>query len=468
MERKINRILLLSPRYTLFKYDVRRCVTPIGLACLAAFLEKNGYEVRILDIAAEGYYNIKKHGDFVTYGLDDKDIKERVVEFKPHVIGVSCIFSTQYENVKYLLRFIKDLDKNIITLTGGSHPTYTVEEMLDYDYIDYIIMGEGELPTLQLLNTLSSKGDVSKIGGLAYRRDGKKFINRKLQYVENIDDLPFPARHLLNMKQYFKINLPQNPYPRGKRVTQITTSRGCSARCVFCTTTNFWGNRYRGRSAQNVVAEIRELKKKYNIDEIQFTDDNLTLNKKRAMEILEGLKDFGLMWCVPQGIAVWALDVELLEKMKESGCYQLTFAIESGNQHVVSNIVKKPLNLKRVKPLVKKAHELGIKVHAFCICGLPGETIEQMYETYNFVKDCKFDSASFFLATPLVGSELLKICKERGYLRKEAKYNVRLYKIGNITTPEFRAEEIQKLVEHFNRSYNKNDTREKRFEKEKY
>ena len=468
MEKKINRIMLISPKYTLFKKDVRRCITPLGLAYLAAFLEKEGYLVKILDVAAEGYEDIKEHGDFVTYGLEDEEIKKRITEFKPHVVGVSCIFSTQYENVKHILKLVKGIDKTMITLTGGSHPTYTVDEVLDFDYIDYVVMGEAELSTLQLLNTLNNGGDLSKIGGLAYRKEGKKFINHELQYIKNIDDLPLPARHLLDMEQYFKINMPQNPYPKGRRVAQIITSRGCPAKCVFCTTTNFWGNRYRGRSAQSVVAEIRTLQEKHNIDEIQFTDDNLTLNKKRAIEIFEGIKDLGLKWCIPQGVAVWALDEELLEKMKESGCYQLTFAVESGNQDVLIHIVKKPLNLKKIKPLVKKSQELGIKLHAFCICGLPGETIDQMYETYDFVKDCAFESASFFLATPLVGSELLQICREKGYLREDMSCNDQLYKIGNITTPEFNAGETQKLVEEFNRNYNKEDTREKRFEQEKY
>lgn len=468
MEKRINRIMLLSPKYTLYKDDVRRCVAPIGLAYLAAFLEKGGYQVKILDVAAEGYYNVKEHGDFVTYGLEDEEIKKRIMEFKPDVVGVSCIFSTQYENVKHILKLVKGTDKNIVTLTGGSHPTYTSDELLDFDCMDYVVMGEAELPTLQLLNALNNGSDLSGIGGLAYREGREKCINRQLQYIINIDELPFPARHLLNMETYFKINMPQNPYPKGRRVVQIITSRGCSAKCVFCTTTNFWGNRYRGRSPQSVIAEIKELKDKYNIDEIQFTDDNLTLNKARAMEILDGMKDLGLRWCVPQGIAIWALDEELLEKMKESGCYQLTFAVESGNQDVLNKIIKKPLNLNKVKPLVKKAHELGIGIHAFSICGLPGETVEQMHETYNFIKDCGFDSASFFLATPLIGSELLKICQENNYLKRDISCNDMLFKIGNISTPDFKAEEAQKLVEKFNKDYNKSDTREKRFEKEKY
>jgi len=467
-KRMMNRIMLVTPKYTIFKDDVRRCVTPLGLAYLSALLERYSYDVKLLDIANEGYFNVKKHGDFVTYGLNDEEIKHEILEFKPHVVGVSCIFSTQGENTKELMKFVKGVDESIITFTGGAHPTFAVEEMLDSRYLDYIVMGEGELPTLELLEALNKGVDVSKIGGVAYKENGKKVINNKLQYIDNIDELPLPARHLLNMELYFKINTPHNPYCTSKRVTQIITSRGCKSRCVFCSTTNFWGNRYRGRKAQNVVAEIRQLKETFYIDEIQFTDDNLTLNKKRAIEIFEGIKDLGLMWCAPNGVAVWTLDEALLRKMKESGCYQLSFAIESGNQEVLRKIVKKPTNLKKVKPLVRKAQDLGITVHAFAICGFPGEVIEQMYETYDFVEDCGFDSASFFAANPLLGSELMKICQKNGYLRGDLSCNDLLFKVGNISTPDFEAEEVEKLVKLFNRKYNTNDTREKRFEAYKY
>ncbi len=469
-KRKFQRILLVSPAYTLYYKDVRRCLPPLGLVSLAAFLEKEGYELNILDVATEGYYNVVPDGEYVTYGLGEEDIKKRIKEFNPDIVGVSCIFSTQSDNAIKIFRIAKEINPKILTLTGGSHPTYSAEETLANKNVDYVILGESELPALQLLNALNSDGELSQIGGLAFRdqKTGEIKINRNQQYISDLNELPLPAYHLLNMERYFQINVPQNPYPLGKRVAQLVTSRGCSARCVFCTTTNFWGNRYRGRSTEHVLMELRYLKEKYNIDEIQFTDDNLTLNKKRALEILEALKEMDLKWCLPQGVAVWALDEELLEKMKESGCYQLTFAIESGNQYVLSKLIKKPLILDKVKPLVKKANELDIQLHAFFICGIPGETKEQMYETFEFARDCGFQSASFFAATPLVGSELLKICRDKGYLREGFTGKEVFYKVGNINTPEWTAEEVQELTAKFTQEFNKKDTREKHFEKEKY
>lgn len=466
--RKINKVMLMSPRYTLYKNDVRRCVSPLGLAYIAAFIEKKGYEVCILDVSAEGHHNTIEEGNFVSYGLSDDEIRKRILEFCPDIVGVSCIFSSQYENAKRLLEIIKSIEPSITTVMGGSHPTYTIKETLDDKNIDFIVIGEGELTMTKLLQTLNDNGDITKINGIAFREEGRVFINRNIEYIADLDQLPFSARHLLNMELYFKINLPQSPYPKGKRVAQILTSRGCPAKCIFCTTTNFWGNRYRGRSAKSVVEEIEMLNEKYGVDEIQFTDDNLTLNKNRATQIIVGIKHLGLSWCVPQGVAVWALDEELLERMRESGCYQLTFAIESGNQHVLDHIVKKPLKLHRVSPLVKKAQSLGIKVHGFFVCGLPGETIEQMHQTYDFAKSVGFDSASFFVATPLVGSELLEICRRENYLKENASYQEQLYKIGNINTPDFTSTEVEQLVREFNRKYNEADTREKRFKSWKY
>ena len=460
--------MLIQPRYTVYKNDARRCVAPLGLAYLGAFLKEHNYEIKIIDAANKGFNNLREEGVFVTYGLGDEEIEKEIREFGPQAVGVSCLFSTQDQNTKDILKLVKTIDPNIITFTGGAHPTFAAEEMLDVENLDYAVLGEGELTTLELFETLNETEDLSKIKGLAYKQAGQKFINQEPNFIKDINELPLPDRELLNLESYFKINLPHNPYCSSKRVTQVTTSRGCPYRCVFCSTTNFWGNSYRGRNPQKVIAEIKYLKETYDVDEIQFSDDNITANKARAMEIFEGIKYLNIKWCCPNGVALWTLDDELLEKMRESGCYQLSFAVESGVQEVLTKIIHKPVNLQKVRPMVKKAQELGIRVHGFFICGFPGETIAQMYQTYHFARDCGFDSASFFTASPLVGSDLMKICIEKGYLKENIAHTDRLYKIGNITTSDFQAEEVQELVEAFNRTYNRNDSRERRVEKGKY
>ena len=202
------------------------------------------------------------------------------------------------------------------------------------------------------------------------------------------------------------------------------------------------------RSAGSVLDEIEFLVKKCGVKEIQFIDDNLTCNRQRAIEIFEGIINRGLniQWNTPNGIAVWTIDEELLELMKKSGCYELTVAFESGDQDVVSKIIKKPINLKRAAQLVGKMKELNIQVHSFFISGFPGETIEQMKRTFEFANEMDLDSAWFFMANPTPGSELHDICVENGYLDKDFSYENIEYNFAHIKTKDFTPEQVEKLV----------------------
>lgn len=451
-----SRVLLMQPPYTIYKKDYKRCMPPLGLAYIAALLEQYSFEVKILDAYAEGFENEKEKGDFVLVGLDDKDIYKVIEDFAPQFVGVSGMFSTQDENVLRVCSLVKKFNSKIPIFVGGSHPTYSVRDVLQNKDIDFVVMGEGEITTLHLIQKIMNKEDVSAIDGLGYKKNGQVFVNPKLKYIEDLDMLPDPARHLLNMEKYIKINLPQSPYTMKDRVTQVVTSRGCSAKCVFCTTTNFWGNKYRVRSAKRVVDEIEMLINKYGIEEIHFCDDNFSLNRSRTHEIMDEIirRDLKFVWCTPQGIAVWALDERLIEKFAKTGCYQLTFAIESGNQWVETNIMNKPLILDKVKPLADKVHELGISIHGFFVVGMPGETKEQIMETFEFPKKNNFDSASFFIATPCLGSELYEICIEKGLLKGGFKVDETNYKIGNIHTDEFTPEELQNLTKAQTESFN--------------
>lgn len=454
---KAARVLLIQPPYTIYKKDFKRCMPPLGLAYIAAVLEENGFEVKILDAYAEGFENEKDIGnDFVLVGLDEETIRKIIENFNPDFVGISGMFSTQDQNVLKICSLVKNFKSSIPIFVGGSHPTYSVEDVMKNKDIDFVVLGEGEITTLQLIQKLLNNEDVSSIDGLGYKKDGKIFVNHKEKFVEDLDSLPDPARHLLNMEKYIRINLPQSPYTMKDRVTQIVTSRGCSAKCVFCTTTNFWGNRFRVRSAKRVVDEIEMLITKYGVEEIHICDDNFSLNRGRSHEIMDEIirRDLKFVWCTPQGIAVWALDEKLIEKFAKTGCYQLTFAIESGNQWVETNIMNKPLILDKVKPLVDKAHELGISIHGFFVVGMPGETKEQIMQTFEFPIKNNFDSASFFIATPCLGSELYEICIEKGLLKSDFKVDETNYKIGNIHTDEFTPEELQDLTRMNTESFN--------------
>jgi magnesium-protoporphyrin IX monomethyl ester (oxidative) cyclase len=198
----------------------------------------------------------------------------------------------------------------------------------------------------------------------------------------------------------------------------MITSRGCPARCSFCSSSRFWGYRYRFRSPKNVLDEIEELITKWGIREIQFEDDNFTANKKRAKEIFKGIieRGYNVSFNMPNGIAVWTLDSEMIELMKEAGCYEVTLAFESGCQQVLDQIIHKPLNLEKAEEITKMIHKAGIHTNAFYIFGFPGETKEQMKETFRFARRVKTNMAYFFIANPLPGTELYERSKNEGLI----------------------------------------------------
>ena len=423
-------------------------VPPLGLAYLAAVLEQEQYEVKILDLAAEDFAHREKiEKNFFMVGISYAETERRINDFEPDMVGVSCLFSNQFKGMMKLCELVKEIDQDIITVVGGEHPSALPEQSLQASCIDFVSIGESEYTLPAIIKSLNGDGDFSHIDGLGYKKNGTIIINKKTRFIENLDVIPFPARHLLPMETYFKVNVPQCGTSLKSPNTSIMTSRGCTANCVFCATTCFWGRRFRARSPENVLQEMESLIDEYGIKELNIIDDNFTLNKDRAMRILQGMIDrrMNLVWNTPQGLAIWTLDTELLLRMKEAGCYEVTFAVESGDQEVLNNIIKKPLKLDRVEKLVKYAKKIGLIVKGYFVIGLPGETKAQMRKTIDFAKQLKFDAAGIFIATPLPGTELYKICRENGYLSENFDFKRINYRVGNIITPEFTPEEVERL-----------------------
>ena len=459
MEKKA-RVMLIQPPQILYKGNLKRCVPPLGMAYIAGVLEQDGFDVKILDAYVEGYDNEKPYSieGFILVGLDWNEIKNRVQVFKPNFVGISGMFDSQDKTFLTTCKIVKEVDPNIKIFVGGSHPTYFTEDVLSIPEMDFVILHEAEYTTRDLLNRLVKNEDISDIAGLGYKKGGKIFVNKEVKWIQNIDELPMPARHLLPMEKYIKIGMHHSPFTKGKRVTQMVSSRGCTAKCIFCTSVIFWGGakQYRVRSPKLVVDELEHLVQTYGVDEVHWDDDNFSLNRKNCEEVLDEMirRKLNINWATPNGIAVWALDENLIEKMAQSGCYQLTFAIESANQDFLIKNIKKPLNLMKVKPLLNKAHECGISVHAFFIIGFPGETKEMIMNTLKYAEETGFDSVSVHIATPLFGTELYRVCKENGYLVEDFDPTKNIYKMANIRTKDFSPEELQELQKEYTKRIN--------------
>ncbi|MCK4268651.1 MAG: cobalamin-dependent protein [Actinomycetia bacterium] len=445
----IKKVLLIQPPYTIHKADPKGCQPPLGLAYLASVLENSGFEVKILDAIVDGFdTEISVGNNFIRYGLDFDKIQSASGEFAPDIIGISSLFSCQYSNALTVAEILKKDFPDSKIVMGGAHPSATCEEILKNECVDFVILGEGEYSFRDLIAALNSGQSLINIDGLAYKADGEIRVNPKTSFIQDLDKLPFPARHLLDMEKYFQINRPHGTTSKLTPNTSLIMSRGCPARCIFCSIHGIWGRKFRARSPENVVDEIEFLVKTYGIKELQFEDDNLTFDKERAVKIFQLMieRELGLEWTTPNGVAAYRLDDELIEAMQKSGCYRACLAIESGDSQVLHKIIKKPLQLEKVKPLVKKFRDVGIAVDGFFVVGFPGETREQIKRTFRFATQAGFDNVNFFFATPYKGTELYDLCEENKLLSSDFDYS-RL-KVGNahISTTEFSTAELEKLV----------------------
>jgi len=415
---KIKKILLINPNNSVSLGSLRRMPTPLGLMYIAAVLEENRFSVSILDCALEGYDNVKigKHSEI--YGLEDDQIIEKIKNINPDLIGITCLMSKFEREIKRLCSLIKNfVSKDIITVLGGIHPTYFAKEMMtDCKDIDFIIKHEGEQKLVDFIKTFNENKNLENVNGLVFKDHNKIIENESTSKIKDLDSIPFPARHLIDMEKYIDIGLFSNPFPKRERMAQVLTSRGCPFHCNFCATQPYWG-KFRGRSAENIFKEIVFLKEKYNIQEIQFRDDNMTVNKKNALKLFKMMEGLDLSWCA--GISMVDLDERMIKSMAKSGCYRLTLSPESGSKRVLKEIIHKPLKIDWVKPIINLVHKYDIDVHSDFVIGLPGETKEEMYETFKFAEDINTDSCAFFFASPFPGSSLYDQCMERGWIKNE-------------------------------------------------
>lgn len=441
--------MLIFPPITVPRFMEKVCCLPIGIAYLGAVL-RDRYEVYLLDAVVEGHHLERKVAPHkFQYGLDSDMIMKSIRSFEPDVVGVSCLFSHQFPVVAELVKKVKEWNPETITITGGTHPTFLPERCLNEEALDYILMGEAEESFPALLRAIETGNGQENIDGLAFRMDDRQVIHPKTSWIKDLDLLPFPALDLLPLRKYFNINMPANYFFKSPRNIPITTSRGCPCHCNFCSSTNYWGNHYRTRSAENVLAELEHLKTVYDIEEVQFEDDNLTCDIKRAKAIFRGMIERGLnlSWNMPNGVMINTLaDRELLRLMKESGCYEVTLAFESGDQWVLDNIVNKPLNLESARAIVRNVKKEDIDTHAYFIIGFPGEKLAQIKNTITYLRSLDLDRFLIFFFNPAPGTPLFQECIDRGLIRDEYQTEENHYLISAISDQDWTPELLDKMI----------------------
>lgn len=420
------RVLLVQPPYDLMPDDERQALPPLGLAYIAGVLERAGHEVRIIDCIVEGFGRLEPLPDGRRrHGLAGAELAAAIAAERPEVVGVSCLFSAQAAAAHDVCRLVRVAAPQAVTVMGGAHPSAVPSEVLADPAVDAVVIGEGELTMLALVEGLAAGGRIPEgCRGLAVRREGAVRMAPPAERLHELDWLPLPARHRLPMRRYFRYRALHGGTVRRHPCTNLITSRGCPAQCCFCSIHNVWGHRFRGHSAARVLHEIETLVAEYGVREIQFEDDNLTLRRRRIEEICRGLSDrrLDVTWSTPNGVAAYALDEELLALMRAAGCHHITLGIESGSPRVLREIIRKPVRLERIPGLVRACRRLGLGVSAFFVAGFPGETRADLQQTLDLALSLDLDSASLFIATPYPGTRLYEQCLAEGLLRPPVDY----------------------------------------------
>ncbi len=449
MSRKIKKVLLFIPPAFTFKDDLDiNPLPPLGLGYLGAVLENAGIEVKVVDCLLEGWSNrVEVAENIIRVGLSFDQIDDIIRGYRPDIVGVNTLFTKQRDNAHKIYELAKRVDRNIITIGGGAHPTVLPELVLRDGNVDFVVLGEGEDTIIGLVNVIEGRCDISSLDGVGYKENGQIKIIPKTKFIADLDSLPFPARHLLNMERYFGLKQSHGAR-RKKRFSPIVTSRGCPAKCTFCSAHKVWGRKFRQRSPENVIAEMKHIKEKYGVEEIMFEDDNVTLNIRRAEKIFDLMieEKLNFVWDTPNGVAAFALNENLISKIKESGCYKLNMAVETGNQYVMDNIIKKPLKIERVKQLIKYAQTIGLDIGTYLIMGMPGETEKQIWDSFYLAKELGIYTPFISIATPYPGSELYDICREKKYISDDFSLDDLFIKSFSISTEDWTGEELRAIV----------------------
>ena len=386
------RILFIQPPYnSIVESTLEVKAPPLGMAYLAAMLEDE-HKVRILDCPTIGY--------------SEEHLEKFLKKYKPDIVGISCSSTPSIYRAEKVAKVVKEVDPSCKVIMGGTHVTFVDEETLrECAECDFIVRGEGEYTTKELVKAIEEDNDYESVHGITYR-DNNIIKRTEDRALADLDKIPFPARHLLPMEKY-----KFGKYQFGT----IMGSRGCPFNCIFCSSSRLFGRRWRGRSPENILEEIKELYDDYNIRYIEFLDDTFTLNKKRAIEIGNLIKKENFDIQFDCSSRVDTLNENVVKALKRGGLQRMYVGVESGSQRIL-NILGKGITLQQIKDAVKMLKKYNVEIVTSAIIGSPYETEETIKETISFIKNLNPDYAQFTIFTPYPGTPVYKFVEENGLL----------------------------------------------------
>jgi len=364
---------------------------PLGVMYIAAVLEENGYSADVLDASLDG--------------LSDRQILDEVRVRRPDIVGLSCTTHNRLE-MRDVAHAIKKAFPDVAVVAGGPHVSFTPEDTLRHTAVDAVIIGEGEMKTLDLV----SGKPLDEIPGLAYRNGDEIVINPDRGFIKDLNSLPSPARHKVDMTRYPGYNTLK------RRTTHVLSNRGCPFGCIYCCATHFWGKSTRSLSSEKVIDEIDVLVNKHGYRALYFYDDAFTADKKKAQTVCSALieKKLGIIWGTSTRIDL--VNADLLKMMAKAGCRQIDYGLETLNPPAQQKVGTKA-SFERARDVIRMTIDAGVRhVKVYLIIGLPGDSPSGMRETFAKTLSTCATEVSTQVLRIYPGTPIERMAVERGML----------------------------------------------------
>lgn len=406
--RYLVRVLLINPP---LKTQLQGIVftglcEPIGLLSIATVLEKNGIETDVIDGVASG--------------LKHKDLGSRVEEFKPDIVGIGSMMTETCSDSMEAVKIAKQAAPEAKVVIGGHNASFVADKLIaNLPELDYVVVGEGEHTFLELIHSIENNGDVGRIKGVMCRNNGKPFFAGPREAIQNLDELPIPARHLIKNARYGKLSEKNTGYKIAfKNLAGMVTTRGCPFGCIFCSCTAFSGRKIRARSPKKVVDEIEYLVNERGVTQIFIADDNFTAIPRHVMEICGLIKErkIKVHWFC-EGRVDTASE-KMYKAMADAGCWLIFFGLESGSQRILDYYQKKT-TVEKNKQAVALAQKAKLDVVGSVITGAPIETEEDFQKTLDFILHTDIDTLNMNTLKVLPGTELWRRFEASGAIKPE-------------------------------------------------
>jgi len=395
-----NMKVTLTQTHDSWRFAANSLVLPNGLLYIAAYLEREGFEVEIVDPLPQAM------------SLDA--LVQKITEGKPDLIGVYFTTDNRFNGMALTQALKAALDVPI--MAGGPHPTLCTESALrDFPGIDICVRGEGEYSALQIAQTIQSGSrDFTGIPNVSFKQGEAIIHNPENHIIQDLDVIPFPAYHLVDMNEYyFDFEVEPGVF---KKATTLVAARGCPIQCIFCCSSHFWSRTIRSQSTERIFEQIEMLQQKYQVEHIAFYDDTFNFKKSRVIEICNVFlqKKLNMTWdCT---VRATNLDQELLSLMQEAGCRLISFGIESGNEFIRNKVIKKNVKQEKILEVDRIAHELGLRCDVNLMVSFPDETKEQAEDTFRLRKQLHA-KAAINISRIYPGTAMEKIAREKGILK---------------------------------------------------